>query len=130
MYRSQIATIGVAAASNVVGVIVGGILGHSICTGAAVLGGKHLATHIDERMVAVLGGALFLVFGVCRVMLCDVAIAATSRLTRVSRVCFSGAQFDCRTAGRGLERSEIQGPSLCDKFHRVSASIECYRDAG
>mmetsp|Transcript_15570 Transcript_15570/g.44270 ORF Transcript_15570/g.44270 Transcript_15570/m.44270 type:complete len:246 (+) Transcript_15570:168-905(+) len=62
--RSQIATIGVAAASNVVGVIVGGILGHSICTGAAVLGGKHLATHIDERMVAVLGGALFLVFGV------------------------------------------------------------------
>jgi len=72
MYRSQIATIGVAAASNVVGVIVGGILGHSICTGAAVLGGKHLATHIDERMVAVLGGALFLVFGVCCVMSCDV----------------------------------------------------------
>jgi putative Ca2+/H+ antiporter (TMEM165/GDT1 family) len=62
--RSQIATIGVAAASNVVGVIVGGIFGHSICTGAAVLGGKHLATHIDERMVAVLGGVLFLVFGV------------------------------------------------------------------
>lgn len=62
--RSQIATIGVAAASNVVGVIVGGILGHSICTGAAVLGGKHLASHIDERMVAVLGGVLFLVFGV------------------------------------------------------------------
>jgi len=44
--------------------MVGGILGHSICTGAAVLGGKHLASHIDERMVAVLGGVLFLVFGV------------------------------------------------------------------
>ena len=29
------------------------------------MGGKHLATHIDERMVAVLGGVLFLVFGVC-----------------------------------------------------------------
>lgn len=61
--RSQIATIGVAAASNVVGVVAGGILGHSICTGAAVLGGKHLASHIDERMVAVLGGVLFLIFG-------------------------------------------------------------------
>lgn len=61
--RSQIATIGVAAASNVVGVTVGGILGHSLCTGAAVLGGKHLASHIDERMVTIFGGVLFVLFG-------------------------------------------------------------------
>jgi putative Ca2+/H+ antiporter (TMEM165/GDT1 family) len=66
--RSQIATIGVAAASNVPGVMLGGILGHSICTGAAVLGGKHLASHIDERMVGVFGGVLFLVFGVHSLM--------------------------------------------------------------
>jgi putative Ca2+/H+ antiporter (TMEM165/GDT1 family) len=66
--RSQIATIGVAAASNVTGVILGGILGHSLCTGAAVLGGKHLASHIDERLVGVFGGFLFLVFGVHSLM--------------------------------------------------------------
>lgn len=61
--RSQIATIGLAAASNVVGVTLGGIVGHAFCTGAAVLGGKHLAAHIDERLVSVLGGVLFLLFG-------------------------------------------------------------------
>ena len=61
--RSQIATIGLAAASDVVGVTLGGILGHALCTGAAVLGGKHLAAHIDERLVAIFGGVLFLIFG-------------------------------------------------------------------
>lgn len=61
--RSQIATIGLAAASDVLGVTIGGILGHAICTGAAVLGGKHLATHIDERMVGFAGGTLFILFG-------------------------------------------------------------------
>lgn len=61
--RSQIATIGLAAASDVFGVTVGGILGHAMCTGAAVLGGKHLAEHIHERMVAYFGGVLFLIFG-------------------------------------------------------------------
>lgn len=28
-------------------------MGHAICTGAAVLGGKQLASHINENMVAV-----------------------------------------------------------------------------
>jgi putative Ca2+/H+ antiporter (TMEM165/GDT1 family) len=62
--RSQLATIGLAASANPVGVTLGGILGHAICTGAAVLGGRHLAAHIDERTVHIVGGALFLVFGV------------------------------------------------------------------
>eukprot|EP00887_Chlorella_sp_A99_P008267 scaffold12.g8267.t1 len=44
------AGLGLAAASDVVGVTLGGILGHALCTGAAVLGGKHLAAHIEERM--------------------------------------------------------------------------------
>lgn len=61
--RSQIATIGLAAAADVVGVTLGGILGHALCTGAAVLGGKHLAEHIDEKVVAICGGLLFLAFG-------------------------------------------------------------------
>lgn len=58
----QIATIGLAAATDVVGVTFGGILGHGLCTGAAVLGGRHLSKHINEKTVAVLGGVLFLLF--------------------------------------------------------------------
>lgn len=58
----QIATIGLAAATDVVGVTLGGILGHGICTGAAVLGGRHLATYVSERAIGVLGGLLFLAF--------------------------------------------------------------------
>eukprot|EP01023_Acetabularia_acetabulum_P062722 TRINITY_DN7775_c0_g1_i1.p1 TRINITY_DN7775_c0_g1~~TRINITY_DN7775_c0_g1_i1.p1 ORF type:complete len:292 (-),score=43.00 TRINITY_DN7775_c0_g1_i1:1522-2397(-) len=61
--RSQIATIGLATQSDVWGVTLGGILGHCICTGAAVLGGQHLASYINERTVLFVGGLLFLLFG-------------------------------------------------------------------
>ena len=60
---AQIATIGLAASTDVVGVTLGGILGHAICTGAAVIGGRQLSAHIDERMLSVLGGLLFIAFG-------------------------------------------------------------------
>lgn len=61
--RSQIATIGLAAQADVLGVIIGSIVGHAACTGAAVLGGKHLAEHIDEKLVGIVGGIMFLLFG-------------------------------------------------------------------
>ena len=61
---AQIATIGLAASTDVVGVTLGGILGHAICTGAAVIGGRQLSAHIDERMLSILGGLLFIAFGV------------------------------------------------------------------
>ena len=48
--RSQIATITLAAEYNPYGVTVGAILGHSICTGTAVLGGKAIPVHIPERI--------------------------------------------------------------------------------
>lgn len=60
--RSQIATIGLAAQEDVIGVSLGGILGHMACTGAAVMGGRHLAQHINERTVAIFGGVMFLIF--------------------------------------------------------------------
>lgn len=62
--RSQIATIAMAAATEPIGVTLGGIIGHSICTGLAVLGGRALATRISERTITLLGGALFLLFGI------------------------------------------------------------------
>ena len=61
--RSQIATIGLAASEDPFGVTLGGCLGHAACTGAAVIGGKHMATRVSERAVAVTGGALFVLFG-------------------------------------------------------------------
>jgi putative Ca2+/H+ antiporter (TMEM165/GDT1 family) len=35
-----------------------------VCTGAAVIGGRHMATSISERAVAICGGLLFVIFGV------------------------------------------------------------------
>eukprot|EP00270_Netrium_digitus_P003461 TRINITY_DN14020_c0_g1_i3.p1 TRINITY_DN14020_c0_g1~~TRINITY_DN14020_c0_g1_i3.p1 ORF type:complete len:232 (+),score=48.39 TRINITY_DN14020_c0_g1_i3:561-1256(+) len=60
--KSQIATIGLAAEDDVVGVALGGMLGHLICTSVAVVGGRHLAAKISERTVAICGGLLFLAF--------------------------------------------------------------------
>jgi len=62
--RSQIATIGLATTADPLGVTLGGIVGHAVCTGAAVLGGRHLAAHIRERTVHAVGGLLFLAFGI------------------------------------------------------------------
>ncbi|MQM04439.1 hypothetical protein Taro_037234 [Colocasia esculenta] len=62
--KSQIATIGLAADENPLGVVLGGIIAQALCTTAAVLGGKSLASQISEKMVALSSGVLFLVFGI------------------------------------------------------------------
>jgi putative Ca2+/H+ antiporter (TMEM165/GDT1 family) len=62
--RSQIATIALGSSKEPFGVIIGGVCGHCICTGAAVIGGKFLSEYISERAVALFGGVVFLLFGV------------------------------------------------------------------
>lgn len=47
--RSQITTIILSARENLMGVIAGGVIGHSICTGIAVLGGRMIAQKISVR---------------------------------------------------------------------------------
>jgi Ca2+/H+ antiporter, TMEM165/GDT1 family len=47
--RSQITTIILAARENLMGVITGGIIGHAICTGIGVLGGRMIAQKISVR---------------------------------------------------------------------------------
>uniref|UniRef100_A0A7S4C1J5 GDT1 family protein n=1 Tax=Chrysotila carterae TaxID=13221 RepID=A0A7S4C1J5_CHRCT len=60
--RSQIATIALAAAKEPFGVTLGACIGHALCTGLAVIGGKLLASRISERTVLLSGGSLFVVF--------------------------------------------------------------------
>ncbi|XP_041463095.1 transmembrane protein 165-like isoform X1 [Lytechinus variegatus] len=60
--RSQMTTIVLAARENVLGVTLGGTLGHAFCTGLAVIGGRMIAQRISARTVTLTGGVVFLVF--------------------------------------------------------------------
>lgn len=60
--RSQLSTIVLAARDNAYGVIVGGVLGHALCTGLAVIGGRMIAQRISVRTVTIVGGVVFLLF--------------------------------------------------------------------
>jgi len=60
--RSQLATVILAAREDVYGVCLGGILGHALCTGLAVLGGRIIATRISVRTVTLIGGFVFILF--------------------------------------------------------------------
>jgi putative Ca2+/H+ antiporter (TMEM165/GDT1 family) len=62
--RTQIATIALAAGNNPIGVTTGAIVGHGICAAIAVIGGKLIAGRISERQLTLIGGGLFLIFGV------------------------------------------------------------------
>jgi len=62
--RSQIATIALAAAKDPYGVNIGAIVGHAICTGMAVIGGRLLAASISEKTVTFWGGIIFWIFGI------------------------------------------------------------------
>ena len=60
--RSQITTIVLAASENLLGVIVGGTIGHGLCTGLAVIGGRFIAQRISPKTVTLVGGVVFLLF--------------------------------------------------------------------
>jgi Ca2+/H+ antiporter, TMEM165/GDT1 family len=62
--RTQFATIALAAANDPVGVTIGAILGHTICAVIAVVAGRSIAGIISERLITLIGGGLFAIFGV------------------------------------------------------------------
>jgi len=62
--RSQLATIALAAANSPLGVLLGGMSGHAVCTGLAVIGGRLLANYVSERTLTLIGGLLFLGFAI------------------------------------------------------------------
>jgi Ca2+/H+ antiporter, TMEM165/GDT1 family len=67
--RTQIATITLAAAKNPIGVTIGGIVGHTICSLIAVWGGKMIAGRISEKTITIVGGLLFILFAVLTISL-------------------------------------------------------------
>jgi putative Ca2+/H+ antiporter (TMEM165/GDT1 family) len=62
--RTQIATIALAASNNPIGVTAGAVLGHGICAAIAVIGGKLIAGKISEKQITLMGGILFIIFGI------------------------------------------------------------------
>ncbi|CAK8539330.1 unnamed protein product [Lathyrus sativus] len=60
--KSFFSTIALAAASSPLGVIAGSLAGHGVATLIAVLGGTLLGTFLSEKVIAYIGGVLFLVF--------------------------------------------------------------------
>ncbi|CAF3746970.1 unnamed protein product [Rotaria magnacalcarata] len=60
--RSQLTTIILAATENLLGVIVGGTIGHGLCTGLAVIGGRFIAQRISPKTVTIVGGIVFICF--------------------------------------------------------------------
>ncbi|KAL0264203.1 GCR1-dependent translation factor 1 [Diplodia seriata] len=62
--RSQIATIAMAAGQDYWFVTLGAIVGHGLCTSAAVIGGRAIAGKVSMRVVTLGGAIAFLVFGV------------------------------------------------------------------
>uniref|UniRef100_A0A8D1MN19 GDT1 family protein n=2 Tax=Sus scrofa TaxID=9823 RepID=A0A8D1MN19_PIG len=51
-----------ARAEDPYGVAVGGAVGHCLCTGLAVIGGRMVAQKISVRTVTIIGGIVFLAF--------------------------------------------------------------------
>ncbi|KAH7045799.1 UPF0016-domain-containing protein [Macrophomina phaseolina] len=62
--RSQIATIAMAAGQDYWWVTAGAVVGHGICTSAAVIGGRAIAGKVSMRVVTLGGAIAFLIFGV------------------------------------------------------------------
>ncbi|XP_057313051.1 transmembrane protein 165-like isoform X2 [Hydractinia symbiolongicarpus] len=60
--RSQLTTIILGSRENPLGVAIGGTIGHALCTGLAVLGGRLIAQKISVRTVTLIGGVVFLIF--------------------------------------------------------------------
>ncbi|PSN19670.1 hypothetical protein C7271_06110 [filamentous cyanobacterium CCP5] len=61
--RTQFATITLAAGQNPYGVTAGATLGHAICALIAVCCGRLVAGHLSEKTLTLMGGGLFLLFG-------------------------------------------------------------------
>ena len=67
--RSQLATIVLAGLNEVWGVVVGGCLGHTVCTAGAVLVGLVIARFLSARVLTMIGALVFLGFALASVFI-------------------------------------------------------------
>lgn len=63
--RSQIATIALAASFNPYIVTLGAVLGHLLCTAAAIKLGSWISGKISEKKILTVGGVVFIISGLC-----------------------------------------------------------------
>jgi len=69
--RSQLTTIILGSRENPLGVSIGGTIGHALCTGLAVMGGRLVAQKISVRTVTLVGGVVFLIFAASALFIGD-----------------------------------------------------------
>jgi putative Ca2+/H+ antiporter (TMEM165/GDT1 family) len=62
--RSQISVITLASTYNAVGVSVGAMIGHGICSSVAVVGGALMAKQVSPQALAFGGAGIFFLFGI------------------------------------------------------------------
>ena len=62
--RSMFATIALVASQNPFGVAIGSIAGHLVATLLAIAGGAMVSKHLSERVLKIVGGALFIMIGI------------------------------------------------------------------
>ncbi|CCC68294.1 hypothetical protein NCAS_0B02100 [Naumovozyma castellii] len=68
--RSQISIIALASNNDYWYAIAGAIVGHLICSGVAVIGGRYLATKISMRTITLTGAVLFYLFALMYIYQC------------------------------------------------------------
>lgn len=61
--RSQISAIALAPNYGIASIIIGGILAHATCSAAALFLGKVFGNCCKERLINIVGGLLFVLFG-------------------------------------------------------------------
>ena len=64
MMRHSFIELRLAASKDSIGVMLGGIVGHTICALIAVIGGRAIASHISERTITIIGGILFIILAI------------------------------------------------------------------
>ena len=68
-YGQELATVVMASVNDVLGIILGSVAGHTVCTSLAVLAGALVAKKISVRTVTIIGGFVFVGFAVATLII-------------------------------------------------------------
>ncbi|CAI2349732.1 unnamed protein product [Caenorhabditis sp. 36 PRJEB53466] len=107
--RSQLTTIILGARENIAGVIGGGVLGHALCTGIAVIGGKIVAQRISVRTVTLIGGVVFLLFALSALFINDIESAVDSTVVGGNSTLSNSTEIYENFVGNSTKMMELSG---------------------